>query len=391
MSPPPEPVVAISDDPFGLRTLRVEDLARSPGIKWARDPGRLAAWVADMDFPLAPPIRDRLVALAGTDVGYPNWPRTGARSPLPPLFTERQTDRFGWTPSEDRLHELADVIQGVQIAIHHLTAPGDGIVVHTPAYPPFLSSIRRAGRRRVDLPWPFDLDDLDRRLEHEPARLLLLCHPQNPTGVVFDRSTLERLAEIVVRHDLVVVSDEIHAELVYRPHVHVPFASLGPEIERRTVTVSSASKAFDLPGLRWAILHAGVDDLQRAMTSLPEHYFGAPNVLAVAATEAAWRHGDPWLGAVMEVLDENRRALEGLLAEHLPAIRYRVPDATYLAWLDARDLSLGDDPAEEFRRRGVELSPGPTFGPGGAGHVRLNFATSPGVLRTIVEAMARPG
>lgn len=378
-------------DPFGLRSLRVEDLERRPGVKWQRDPGRLAAWVADMDFPVAPAVRDALVELATTDVGYPNWPRTGARSPLPERFAARMSDRFGWEPGQDRLHELADVIQGVRIAIHHLTEPGDGIVLHTPAYPPFLASIRRAGRRLVDVPWPFDLDAVEDRLQVESARMLLLCHPHNPTGEVFDRSTLERLAELAARFDLVVVSDEIHADLVHAPHHHVPFASLGADVEARTITVTSASKAFNLAGLRWAVAHAGSDVLQRSLADLPEHYLGAPNVMAVAATEAAWRDGDAWLNAVLAQLDENRRLLGDLLAHHLPDVGYRPPDATYLAWLDARRLDLGDDPAEEFRRRGVELSPGPTFGPQGRGFVRLNFATSPDILRRIVVTMAEDG
>ena len=155
-------------------------------------------------------------------------------------------------------------MQGVVAAIHHLTAPGDRIVVHLPAYYPFLAAIEKMGRRRVDVTaelvdgrWQFDHDELDRRLAAEPAHLLLLCHPQNPTGHVFDRGELEQLAEIAARHDLPVVSDEVHAELVHPPHTHVPFAALGPEVEARTVTVTSASKAFNLAGMRWAILHAG--------------------------------------------------------------------------------------------------------------------------------------
>lgn len=372
----------------------LDQLRQRPGVKWASVDGRLAAWVADMDFPVAPPIAERLEALARSDVGYPNWPSL-LRSPLPAHFAARMSDRFGWEPAIDRLHELADVMQGVVAAIHHLTAPGDRIVLHVPSYPPFLAAIAGAQRRLTEIPaqrvdgrWGFDHDELDARLTREPARMLLLCHPHNPTGHMFDQAELDRLAEIAARHDLVVVSDEIHGELVHPPHRHVPFASLGSEVEARTVTVTSSSKAFNLAGLRWAIAHVGSAALHEALSAIPAHYFGAPNVMAVAATEAAWQDGGAWQAAVGRQLDVNRAQLADLLASHLPDVGYSIPDATYLAWLDCRGLELGDDPAKTFRQRGVELSPGPRFGPHGRGFARLNFATGPTVLAQIVEAMA---
>lgn len=377
----------MTPDPFGLRSLHVDELRGRPGTKWHRPGGRLAAWVADMDFPIAPPIRERLVDLATRDVGYPDWEHVGV-SPLRALFVERMERRHRWRPEVARLHELNDVVQGVSMAIHHLTAPGDGVVVHTPAYAPFLRTVAAMGRRVVRVPWPFDHDALADRLRVESAAMLLLCHPHNPTGHVFERPELEQLATIAGRFDLAVVSDEIHADLTYAPQAHVPFESLGDEVSARSVTVTSASKAFNLAGLRWAILHAGHDRMHRALDSLPGDYVGAPNLMAVAATEAAWHHGDPWLTAVRGVLEDNRHRLGELLAAQLPGVGYRVPDATYLAWLDCRALGLGDDPATTFASRGVELSPGPTFGPEGRGHVRLNFATSPAVLEQVVAEMA---
>ncbi len=381
-------------DPFSLDDLHVDRLKARPGTKWHLPRGRLAAWVADMDFPIAPPIRDRLLELARTDVGYPDWPAVG-RSMLPERFAARMAARYDWRPEVDRLHELADVMQGVSVAIHHLTRPGDAIVLHMPAYHPFLSTIGAAGRRIVEVPaqlhdaaWRFDHDALDARLTADPARLLLLCHPQNPTGHVFTRPELEHLAELAARHDLIVVSDEVHAELVHPPHPHVPFASLGPDVAARTVTVNSASKPFNLAGLRWAILHAGADDLHSALEALPDHYLGAPNLMGVAATEAAWSDGDEWQRAVAARLDFNRTHLADLLAARLPGVGYAVPDATYLAWLDFRALGLGDDPAVVMRERGVELSAGWRFGPQGRGFARLNFATSARVLERIVTAMA---
>jgi cysteine-S-conjugate beta-lyase len=387
-------------DPFGLTTFGSADLANRPGAKWAgQQPGAIAAWVADMDFPIAPPIADRLQRRIAVDVGYPQWDDAG-RSHLPGRFAERMATRYGWEPDPSRAHETADVMQGVEVAIHHLTAPGDGIVLHTPAYTPFLESIAATGRTLIEVPavetsdgFGWDYAELEARLSGSldgpgAPRLWIVCHPQNPTGRVFGRSELECIAEIALRHDLVVVSDEVHAELTYAPEHHVPLAALGDEIASRTVTVTSSSKAFNLAGLRWAIVHTGVQELQEAIAALPRHYLGIPNLLAVEATDAAWTEGDDWLEAVVTQLDANRVRLAEQLAERLPAARFRPPQATYLAWIDCRELGLGDDPVAEFRRRGVDVYDGRRFGAPGAGFVRLNFATSPSVLDEMVSRMA---
>ena len=375
-------------DPFGLRALDIVQARARPGAKWQFHRADYAAWVADMDFPIAPAIRERLIEVASTDVGYPPWGGKRGISPAVVAFVERMTSRYGWVPQLPRLYELSDVIQGIRVTVHHLTDPGDGVVLHTPAYHPFLDTIESMQRRIVRVPWPFDHEALDTALARHPARLMILCHPHNPTGHVFTRPELERLAEIAARHDLVVVVDEIHADLVHAPHGHVPFESLGPDVAARTITVTSPSKAFNLAGLRWAILHAGCAAIRAVLDGLPDHYLGAPNVMAVEATATAWTSGDTWLASVLEVLDENRHALSDLLASHLPGVKYTPPDATYLAWLDCRDLGFGDDPAVTFRERGVALSPGPQFGAEGNGFARLNFATSPAILAETVAAMA---
>jgi cysteine-S-conjugate beta-lyase len=386
-------------DPYGLTGFGVAEVADRPGEKWQKVDGRLASWVADMDFPIAPAIIERLHRRISVDVGYPTWDDV-SRSPLPERFAGRMVDRFGWSPDPERIHELADVLQGVALAVHHLTAPGDGVILHVPAYPPFLELIQETGRSLVDVPavptadgFVWNYDELDTRLaaagqRSGRARLWILCHPQNPTGRVFERAELEVIAELATKHGLVVVSDEIHAELVHPGHDHIPFAALGPEVAARTITVTSGSKAFNLAGLRWAVLHAGLERFHSMITGLPAHYLGTPNLLAVEATDAAWTEGDDWLAAVRRVLDENRRRLGTLLAEHLPGVVYRLPEATYLAWLDCRALGLGDDPAATFRERGVELATGHRFGAVGAGFVRLNLATSPVVLEAIVTTMA---
>jgi cysteine-S-conjugate beta-lyase len=370
-------------------------LAAKPGAKWARcaEHGQLAAWVADMDMPPAAVITDRLQALvAGGDLGYPDW-RDPHGSPLRELFAARMAQRYGWHVEPGHCQELNDVVQGIQMMLHLGSEPGDGVVLHLPSYPPFLKSIESMHRRLEPLParldatgWVFDLDALDATLRERPSRVLMLCHPHNPTGRVFARPELERLAAIAEEHDLLVVSDEIHAELVYEPHGHVPFASVSAQAAARTVTITSASKAFNLAGLRWAIAHIGPSWLRDRLHALPNHLFGVPNLTAVAATTAAWTEGEPWREALVRHLDANRAHLAQSIHDRLPGIVHVPPEATYLAWMDCRALGWAEEPAERFAAGGVRLSPGADFA--APGFARLNFATSPAVLDDIVERMA---
>jgi len=367
-------------------------LRRKRCTKWAAARDGYAAWIADMDFPVAPAIRDALQAVIdGDEFGYPDWGGVEVLSPAGHQFVRRMSDRYGWAPSLDRVHDLANVIQGVRAVIHHLSQPGDGVVLHMPAYYPFLDTLAKMDRRLVPVEWNgdgFDYERLDAELARSGARTWILAHPQNPLGHAFDRDELERIAELAARHDLTVIADEVHADLTYAPGRHVPFASLGPEVEARTVTITSASKAFNLAGMRYAVMHMGSDGFRHAIDSLPGHYLGAPNQMGVVATVAAWTGGDAWLDAALTVLDENRHALSDLLAGSFPASRYRPPGATYLAWVDLSGCGLGDDPTAVLKERNVVLSSGLQFGPQGAGHVRLNFATSPAILAETVKAMA---
>ena len=387
---------------FGFESLSLEWLRAKPGAKWQRHGVPFAAWVADMDFPPPPCVDEALRAvLDGGDLGYPDWKHVTGGSPASVAFAERCAARYGWTLDPGHLRELNDVVQGIQMVLHLCTQPGDGVVVHTPAYPPFLHSVEDNGRRVVRVParadaaspsgWQFNHDELDRRLAAEPAKVLLLCHPHNPTGHVFSDVELQELAAIAERHDLLVISDEIHADLTYAPLTHRPMALFAPE---RTVTIHAASKAFNLAGLRYAVMHVAPAGVRAALASVPDHLFGAANVMGATAAEAAWRHGDEWLAAVLAHLDGQRQFVADLLAMYLPDVVYTPPQATYLAWLDCRALGLGDDPSAAFAANGVRLSEGPNFGPEGHGFARLNFATSTEVLRQTVRAMtgeALPG
>jgi cysteine-S-conjugate beta-lyase len=324
-----------------------------------------------MDFPVAPAITAALrEAIDRHELGYPNWGGPYALSPAAKLFPPRMEERYDWHCDPHRCATWSTCCRAC--APPSCTARVRAMVSCSISRPTsrFLATIDGMDRRLVPVHFDeesrsFDYERLDAELTRSGARVWILCHPQNPLGHVFDRAELELIAELAARHDLIVVSDEIHADLVMPGHDHVPFESLGIEVSARTVTVSSSSKAFNLAGLRWAVMHAGHEPLRQALDALPGHYLGAPNIMAVTATVAAWTDGDDWLDAVIGVVDENRRAVGRLLGEHLPGTRYTPPAATYLAWVDCRGLGLGDEPADTFRERGVELSPGTQFGPPG--------------------------
>jgi cysteine-S-conjugate beta-lyase len=376
--------------------LAVEALRRRRGIKWHRYPEDvLPAWVADMDCGVAEPVQRAIARVVeAEDYAYPQ--REGDDR-LEVAFAERMLDRFGWEVDPGRVLPVADLVQASTAAILAYSAPGDGVVVQTPIYPPFLACIADTGRTRVANPLvegaggrpAVDLDGLRAALD-ERARVLLLCNPHNPTGRALDRDELLGLGRLAVERDLVIVSDEIHCDLVYPGHRHLPIASLGPEIAARAVTINSATKGFNIAGLRCGVMHFGSDALwERFCAAVPTRLLGAVSVVGLDATAAAWREGQPWLEAVLARLAANRERVARWAAEEVDGIRHHPPEATYLAWLDCRDLDLpGPTPQEFFLEQArVALGQGADFGPRGDTCVRLNFATSPEILEEMLARM----
>jgi cysteine-S-conjugate beta-lyase len=385
---------ALRHRPARLDDLDLRQLEARRSEKWHTYPRDvLPAWVAEMDFPIAAPIeRELLRFTTANDIGYPPGLR---QSGVAEAFAEHMVDRFDWTPDPARVEVLSEVVQGLYLAVAAFSAPGDGAIVQTPIYPPFLNAVVEQQRRVVEnrlVPdgagLGFDLDALARAIDGG-TRLLLLCNPHNPSGHVATRGELERLAELALAHDLVVVVDEIHADLVYTGARHVPFATLAPEIARRTVTLSSASKAFNIPGLRCAVAHFGDAALQQRFNAVvPKKIRGGLGLFGLAASVAAWRFGQPWLDELVPYLEANRDYAEAFLARQVPEIRFHRPQATYLAWLDCAGLGLATPPAPHFLQHGrVALSDGRTFGSGFDGYARLNFATSRPILQAILERM----
>lgn len=366
-------------------------LRRRSGEKWRTYPDDvLALWVADMDFVQAEVIRARLAeCLEIGDLGYPMHP---APTGLPEAFAERAAARWGWQVAPRRVELLTEVVQGMHVALEQFSSGGDGVIVQTPIYPPFMGSVATMQRRLLANPllpgeggYQIDLDGL--AAQAQDARILLLCNPHNPTGRVFRREELEAVAEIAIHHDLLVVSDEIHSDLIYPGFEHIPFASLSEEAAAHTLTLTSASKAFNIAGLRCALAIFGSDEIRKRFLEFPRHLRGGLGSLGIQATLTAWAEADPWLDQVLVQLAANRARIADWVRSEIPNARFFLPEATYLAWFDLRALDLQPSPFRHFLEHAkVALSDGASFGPEGKGYARLNFATSPAILD---EALSR--
>lgn len=367
------------------------DDRRSSGvIKWNRYPDRvIPAWVAEHDFGPPPAVVERLRDLvdlrafgyhsAGDDVG--------------PAFSRWATRRHGWTPDPDLVLPTANVLQGIWACVEALTSPGDGILYSPPVYPPFLDVPPTTDRRAVHWPmsytdtgWHYDLDALSALLKADPGvRLLLLCHPHNPTGRVLTAADLTRIVDLAHEHDLTIVSDEIHSDLVYEGSTHIPMLTVAGA-SSRTVTVTSGVKTFALGGMRCAVAVCGDDRLRSAIRSIPAELLGAPNRMGCEASITAWETGSGWTDNLLALLDRNRRTLFDRIRAELPEVTMFLPESTFVAWLDFSAYDTGDHPARWLRHMtGVAGGNGPNFGPGGEKHVRLTFGTSAELLDEMVD------
>jgi cysteine-S-conjugate beta-lyase len=375
--------------------LSQSELRARRNAKWNMyDPDVLPAFVADMDFAVAAPIQAAIERIVREgDYGYPL--RNGHRADrlLAAAFANRMKSCYGWELSPDLVLPMADLVQGTYAPILAFSEPGDGIVLQVPNYPPFREAINSTQRRLLALPMRddgtrhvFDMNELE-KLVDQRTRLFVLCNPQNPTGRVFSRDELLALGRFAIAHDLIVISDEIHSDLVYPGHRHIPFASLGPDIAARTVTLNSATKSFNIAGLRCALIAFGSEDLRnRFHKRIPPKVLGQPSIVGIDATVAAWTECQPWLDAVTAHLLRARNRVKDVLAAEVPEIRFHAPEATYLAWLDCSKLGLSTSAFQFFLDHArIGFSAGEAFDPGCAQFVRLNFATSMPILDEILD------
>jgi cystathionine beta-lyase len=291
------------------------------------------------------------------------------------------------------MRTTTDVSVVIVESLRRLIAPGDGVIITSPVYPPFYDLIPEAGGRVVDVPllddgasFALDLDGIDRALA-AGARGMLLCSPHNPLGLVHDRATLEALSAVVARHGGFVVADEIHAPLTHAGVGFTPYLSVSDEARAHGIAAESGSKAFNLAGLKTAFFVVGSDPMNQLLRSLPDEVTYRTGHFGLIATREGFAHGREWLDATIAAIEANVAHLEAELAAHLPAVRLRRPSASFLAWLDLSALGWGDDPgAVALREARVAFANGPGFGIPGAGHARMNIACAP---ETITEAVRR--
>jgi cysteine-S-conjugate beta-lyase len=369
--------------------LPLDRLRERTSEKWREYPADvLPLFVAETDFPLAPAITSALLrAVEIGDTGY-----TASRTPLAETYAAFAQRRFGWQVDPARVRSTADVSMGIVEILRRVTRPGDRVVVTPPVYPPFYDLVDEAGAEVERVPlvstddgWHLDLEGIEAALA-AGARAVLLCNPHNPTGTVHSAESLAALASLAELYGASVVSDEIHAPLTQPDAVFTPFLSASPAAAGVGYAVTSASKAFNLAGLKCALMITAGEAPADVVRGLPVEVEWRTGQFGMLAGVAAFSpESDVWLDGVLLTLDRNRRLLAELLAEHVPAAGYRIPDAGYLAWIDLSALGWGDDPARRIlREKKVALHFGPHFGEEGRGFVRLNFACGEDLLRETV-------
>jgi cysteine-S-conjugate beta-lyase len=373
---------------------RLEALRRRRSSKWLAYPADvLPLTVAEMDYPLAPAVAEALHdAVNRSDVGY-----ASVASGLGDAFAGFAGRRWGWDVDAASVTAVTDVGTGVVQLLRVLTSPGDAVVINTPVYPPFFDWVSEAGATLLPVPlaegnagWRLDLPALEAAFATRPA-VYLLCNPHNPVGCAHTASDLEAVVQLARSHGVTIISDEIHAPLVLPGATFTPLLTV-PGASDLAISVLSASKAWNLAGLKCALTITAAPEMASVVAGFPPDTRWRTGHFGVIAAMAAFEEGEGWLDQLLVTLDCRRNELSALLAQRLPAITWHPPEATYLAWLNCRSMGDGDGPWGLFLERGrVALEPGLKFGPAGAGYVRLNFATSPEILKEAIARMARSG
>lgn len=375
----------VTADPLSL-------LRERTSMKWRSYPDDvLPLFVAEMDVPIAEPIAEALLAaVRRSDTGY-----IAAANGLGEAFAGFVGRRWGWRVDPAQVTSTTDVSVAIVESLRRVIVPGEGVVINPPVYPPFFDLVPEAGGRTVEVPllhgesgWRLDLEGLERAFA-AGARAYLLCNPHNPVGHPHSPEDLSLVAELAARHNVSVVSDEVHAPLTHTDATFTPFLSVSPEAAEHGICVTAASKGWNLAGLKCAVFVTASDRMRRVVAGMPEEVAWRTSQFGLIASCAAYRDAEPWLDGVVTAVQANRLLLAELLDARLPGVRYEQPHASFLAWLDLAALGWGDDPAvTALERARVALSPGPRFGAPGRGFARLNFGCSPEVLAEAVSRLA---
>jgi cysteine-S-conjugate beta-lyase len=360
-------------------------------VKWGIYPADvLPMWVADMDFRSPEPVIDALMKRVEHGIfGYPLVTKE-----LKEVVVQRMSERYGWKIAANELIFVPGVVSGFNLICQAFAGAGDSILMNTPVYPPFLDAPVHAGTELIDVPmiqdgngkFLVDFEAFEKSIRSN-TRVFMLCNPHNPVGRAFTRPELEKMAEICLRHHVLICSDEIHSDLIFSGHKHLPIASLSEEISQETVTLIAPSKTFNIAGLECSVIICKNEDYRKKIEKARRGILGGVNVLGLTAGLAAYQEGDPWLKELLVVLEGNRDWMVNFIHEKMPEIKVFPPEATYLAWFDCRDLDLPEDPYHFFLNHAkVALNCGKDFGIQGEKFVRFNF----GCPRTmVVEALER--
>ena len=376
-----------------VQAFALPELKKRKSVKWRRYPTDvLPLPVAEMDFPIAEPIKAALRDMIDrSDTGY--------LGPFPELgesFKNFAAHVWSWNLDPSHIRLATDVGVGVVEVVRTLIKPGDQMMINSPVYDNMWNWVKELNAHLVDVPlreegleYSIDLEGIEQAYAGG-VKVHLLCHPHNPVGIVYTRSELERIADMAQSYGVFVISDEIHAPLTFPGKEFVPFLSVSDAARACGITITSASKAFNLAGLKCAMIISGSEPLKDRINAMPISVAFRASLFGATAAAAAFEHSRSWLDQCLHTLDQNRHLLRSLIDSRLPAIGYRVPDFGYLAWLDLSALNLGADPSATLLERGkVAINGGLMYSPHHAQFARLNFGTSPEIITEGIDRIAR--
>jgi len=380
-----------------LRALDLSELQTHRSEKWRAFPKEILPLpVAEMDFPVADPIRQTLREMIdASDLGY-----LGSIPEMGTAFASFAQRRWGWSVDPLQVRIAADVGVGIVEVLRVITKPGDKILINSPVYPNFWTWCAETHLEQVDVPltqseqevngsnWILDWDGIEKAYA-SGIKAHLISNPHNPLGRVYTRDELSRLAELAKKHHVYLLSDEIHAPLTYSEQVFTPFLAVSETASEVGITITAASKGWNIAGLKCAIIVTDNFAVHEVLTAIAPATHYRASLLGAFATVTAFEQGEPWLDSLMVQLDYNRKLIEDLIALKTPGVGYRIPHCSYLAWLDLSSFNLGEDPSAVLLEKAkVAFVPGVRFGSQSTQYVRLNFATSPEILEEAFNRLA---
>ncbi len=376
----------------------LEELRTHKSEKWRAFPSDvLPLPVAEMDFPVAQPIRDALKEMVDkSDLGY-----LGLIPEMGTAFAGFAERRFGWRPDPSQIRIAADVGVGIVETLRVITTPGDQIMINSPVYPNFYTWANETHLTIVDVPlsrgseeingsiWHLDWDGIEKAYQ-SGLKVHLICNPHNPLGRVYAREELLRLVDLAKKNNVIIISDEIHAPLTFSEQAFTPFMTLGDEARSLGITVTAASKGWNIAGLKCAVILTQDAAMHERLNAIAPATHYRASLLGAFATVSAFEKGEPWLDKLMVQLDHNRKLVLRLVEEKLPKARTHMPHCSYLAWIDFSAYELGDDPAGYLVENArVAFVPGVRFGQAFSGYIRFNFATSPEIIEEAINRVAK--